>query len=124
MRQSVEKVYANIGTRDDGVIELPAGTPLHILGEDGCKYALADEGGDYEYLCEMANKWKRDTLLPMNIWIDEQQTYVQGGHSKRIKFQLDKSSKLNPHNFGSMDLNGGLHPSNLDIGELHTGDLT
>ena len=56
MRRAVQKVYANIGTRDDGVIELPAGTPLHILGEDGCKYALADEGGDYEDLCEMANK--------------------------------------------------------------------
>ena len=61
MRRAMREVVANLAAMDDGVIELPAGTPLHILGEDGCKYALADEGGDYEYLCEMANKWKRDT---------------------------------------------------------------
>ena len=30
-----------------------------------------------DLLCEMANIWKKDTMLPMNIWIDEQQTYVQ-----------------------------------------------
>lgn len=77
-----------------------------------------------DLLCEMANIWKKDTMLPMNIWIDEQQTYVQSGHSRRIKFQLDTSSWLNPHNQGTMDLDGNLHPSNLDIGELHASDLT
>ena len=86
--------------------------------------SAALESGD-GLLCGMgANKWQEETQLPMNIWIDEVQSYVNGGHPKRIKFQLDKSSKLNPRTFGSMDLNGGLHPSNLDIGELHTGDLT
>ena len=27
-------------------------------------------------VCEMANKHKSETLLPMNIWIDENQTYI------------------------------------------------
>ena len=43
-----------------------------------------------ELVCEMVNKYKEETGLPMNIWIDETQTYVRGGQSKRIEFQLDK----------------------------------
>ena len=60
-------------------------------------------------VCEMSNKRKALTQLPMNIWIDESQTYIRGHHSKRVKFQLDKSDKLHPNNFGSMDLKGNLH---------------
>lgn len=35
----------------------------------------------------VANKWKKSTGLPANIWIDENQTYKLGWHSKHIKFQ-------------------------------------
>ena len=49
-------------------------------------------------LYEMANKWKNVTGFPMNIRIDENQSYLQGGHSKRIKFQLDGREKMNIHN--------------------------
>ena len=76
-----------------------------------------------EFVCEMANKYKEETGLPMNIWIDETQTYVRGGHSKRIKFQLDKSGKLHSNNLGSMDLDGNIRPSKLDIGELSESDI-
>ena len=55
-------------------------------------------------ICEMSNKRKELTQLPMNIWIDEAMTYIDGGHSKRIKFQLDKGNKFNKHNCASMDL--------------------
>lgn len=71
-----------------------------------------------ELVCEMSNKNKAKTHLPMNIWIDEAQTYLKGGHSKRIKFQLNHSNKMNLTEFGDMDLDGNLHPDNLDIGEL------
>ena len=33
-------------------------------------------------VCEMSNKRKAQTKLPMNIWIDENQTYIKGHHSK------------------------------------------
>ena len=76
-----------------------------------------------ELICEMSNKNKAKTHLPMNIWIDEAQTYLKGGHSKRIKFQLNHSNKMNLTEFGTMDLDGNLHPDNLDIGELSTSDI-
>ena len=76
------------------------------------------------YLYEMANKWKNATGLPMNIWIDENQSYLQGRHSKRIKFQLDRSTKMNIHNSAPMGLDGevkvelpkhiGLTPRDID----------
>ena len=76
-----------------------------------------------ELVCEMLIKNKAKTHLPMNIWIDEAQTYLKGGHSKRIKFQLNHSNKMNLTEFGTMDLDGNLHPDNLDIGELSTSDI-
>ena len=51
-------------------------------------------------VCEMANKNKSETLLPMNIWIDENQTYIKGRHSKRVKFQLDHGNRINLSRFG------------------------
>ena len=63
---------------------------------------------DEVYMYEMANKWKNATGLPMNIWIDENQSYLQGRHSKRIKFQLDGSAKMNIHNSAPMGLDGEL----------------
>ena len=78
---------------------------------------------EFELVCEMSNKNKAKTHLPMNIWIDEAQTYRKGGNSKRIKFQLNHSNKMNLTEFGTMDLDGNLHPSNLDIGELDDSDI-
>ena len=74
-------------------------------------------------VCEMANKSKAQTKLPMNIWIDENQTYIKGRHSKRVKFQLNHANRINLHAFGSMDLDGNLHPDDLDIGELSKDDI-
>ena len=45
-------------------------------------------------VCEMSNKSKAQTKLPMNIWIDENQTYIKGRHSKRVKFQLNHAKPL------------------------------
>ena len=72
-------------------------------------------------VCEMANKNKAQTQLPMNIWIDENQTYVRGRHSKRVKFQLDHGNRMNLSRSGSMDLDGNLHCT--DIGELSQDDI-
>ena len=72
-------------------------------------------------VCEMANKNKAQTKLPMNIWIDENQTYIKGRHSKRVKFQLDHGNRINLSRFGTMDLDGNLHCD--DIGELSQDDI-
>lgn len=41
-----------------------------------------------EYLCEMANMFKQETGLPVNIWIDDGGYWLSAGHKEpRIKFQ-------------------------------------
>ena len=74
-------------------------------------------------VCEMANKSKAQTKLPMNIWIDENQTYINGRPGKRVKFQLNHANRADARSFGSMDLDGNLHPDDLDIGELSQSDI-
>lgn len=74
-------------------------------------------------VCEMANKYKEETSLPMNIWIDETRSYVDGRHGKRIKFQLDKSEDFDTHNCGSMDFDGNIYPQTLQIRKLSARDL-
>ena len=57
----------------------------------------------------------------MNIWIDENQTYIKGRYSKRVKFQLDHGNRINLSRFGTVDLDGNLHCK--DIGELCQEDI-
>jgi hypothetical protein len=78
---------------------------------------------DFELLCEMANKFKEETLLPMNIWIDEAGSYVRGRHGKRIKFQLNKADDFEIGNTGSMDFDGNIYPPHLQIRKLKEQDL-
>ena len=83
------------------------------------------QGKDLVY--EMANRWQDDTLLPMIIWIDETQSYLDGHHGKRVKFQLDTSGKLKKgrEHLGSMDLDGKIHnPKSLTkLRGLSSNDL-
>lgn len=55
---------------------------------------------------EMANCRPRRTGLQMNIWIDETSSYLRSKHSKRIKFQINKSPKFQPNNVCSMLFDG------------------
>ena len=96
--------------------------------EDTGLYRVVPKGDEPEdtvtmLLTEMANKWKSHTGLPMNIWIDERQTYKLGKHSKRIKFQLDTSNKLHPENQASMDLHGIVHNYDYSRSELSERDI-
>ena len=81
-----------------------------------------------ELVYEMANRWQDDTLLPMIIWIDETQSYIDGHHGKRVKFQLDTSEKLKKgsENLGSMDFTGKIREpeSPAKLRRLSASDLT
>lgn len=58
-------------------------------------------------LYEMATLRKKDSGLPVNLYIDDSLSYKRGKHSKRIKFQTDKGDKPNMRgNFSSMTLDG------------------
>ena len=60
-------------------------------------------------LTEMSSLRKNKSKLPVNIWIDETQSYIRGKHSKRIKFQLNKGDKSHQGDgryFASMTLDG------------------
>lgn len=75
------------------------------------------------FVCEMANKYKEESLLPMNIWIDEARSYVRDGRGKRVWFQLDTTEDLEVDNTGSMDLDGKVHLSSTGIRQLKERDL-
>lgn len=45
---------------------------------------------------EMTPLRKKDTGLPMNIWIDELQKYKIGKHEIYVKFQMDNDDELKP----------------------------
>lgn len=62
-------------------------------------------------LREFANLSKRTTGLPVNIWVDVSQSYLQGRHAKRIKFQLNTGHSwvsMDPHEAACMDLEGNV----------------
>ena len=48
-----------------------------------------------ESILEMSVLRKFETGLPVNIWVDEGNSYLQSDHSKRIKIQPDKSEHPN-----------------------------
>lgn len=58
-------------------------------------------------LYEIATLRKKDSKLPVNLYIDDSLSYQRSGHSKRIKFQTDKGDRPNTRsNFSSMTLDG------------------
>lgn len=60
---------------------------------------------DPNLMLEMATRSKEKTGLPMKIWVDDGKHYINGGHSKRLKFQIDTNNP-NTRSFGVMDLDG------------------
>ena len=72
---------------------------------------------------DMAVKWKKETLLPMQIWIDESQAYTRRGAASRIAFHLDTSERLNSDYVGWMDFDGNIHPASQTLGELGEDEL-
>ncbi len=59
-----------------------------------------------ERLFEMANYYKEDLNLPVNLWLDEGETYRLGKHGKRIKFQINYMDKIREEYMCPMELNG------------------
>lgn len=74
---------------------------------------------------EMATLRKKDSKLPVNLYIDDSLSYQRGGHSKRIKFQTDKGDRPNTRsNFSSMTLDGDIVESTLPRSmELSSKDI-
>lgn len=56
---------------------------------------------------EMTPLRKKDTGLPMNIWIDELQKYKKGNHEIYVKFQMNTEDRLTPmKKVGAINLKG------------------
>jgi hypothetical protein len=72
------------------------------------------EHGRFE---EMSALRKRDSGLPVNLYLDDTGTYKRSGHWKRIKFQGDHGDKMNPRSLISMTIsnNPEIRPKNVKI---------
>ena len=76
------------------------------------------------WIYSMANFRKKDTGLPVNLWIDDAHWYVKGGHGMRLKFQLDYGNKISD-NFASMNFEGEIIDKtfNPSVCELNAKDI-
>lgn len=70
---------------------------------------------------EMATIRKKDSRLPVNIYVDDSMSYKRGRHAMRIKFQPDKSDKPVSRHFVSMTMDGDVIQNTL---HHHTISLT
>jgi hypothetical protein len=68
--------------------------------------------GERILLTEMSKVPANITGLPMDIWVDENNTYLKGCHGPRIKFPATKGEK-NSHNYASMSISDNPTPFNL-----------
>jgi hypothetical protein len=53
---------------------------------------------------EMSTFSKLDSGLPVNLWLDTASNYINGGHWKRIKFQLNYGNNIQNDNLGVMTI--------------------
>ena len=72
---------------------------------------------------DMAFKCKKETLLPMQIWIDEAFGYRVRGRASRIAFLLDTSDRQDSDYVGWMDFDGNIHQENQIVGKLGEDEL-
>lgn len=79
-------------------------------------------------LREFAALTKERTGLPVNIWVDDSQSYIQRRHGKRIKFQVTHSDSIistNNYIMACMDLKGNIIKKTYDpeVSELTSKDI-
>lgn len=71
----------------------------------------------------MATLRKKDTKLPVNIWVDDAGTYLNSGHYKRIKFQKDYENYSITNNFAIMKLSRRIVQSTLKGNKISNEDI-
>ena len=78
-----------------------------------------------DWIYSMANRHKRETGLPVNIWLDEGKEYIDGKHGKRIKFQTNYGNSVQKNNLASMKLNGDVVEETYDktVSEINKHDI-
>ena len=79
-------------------------------------------------LREFTTLTKKRTGLPVNIWVDNSQSYIQRRHDKRIKFQVTHSDSIistNNYIMACMDLKGNIIKKTYDseVSELTSKDI-
>ena len=83
---------------------------------------LASQDVDSEPLWSMANLRKDRSGLPVNIWLDESQTYKSSRHGYRIKFQRDKGDRVSKTNLSTMTISD--NPQVIGDHELSSKEIT
>lgn len=71
----------------------------------------------------MSTLRKGKTGLPMSIWVDDAQAYVDGERGKVVRFQLD-TGEANPFFCGEMGLDGEIREPRGPIPGLSASDIS
>lgn len=97
-----------------------------IIQKQKYKAIYMKKTNDIGPVYEMAGLKKRDTGLPVNLWIDDMGTYIKGRHAKRIKFQANKGNSQGGQPTIPMMLNGEIPKpafSSIRNSELSSSDI-
>ena len=73
-------------------------------------------------LQEMATLRKKNSQLPVNLFLDDSLLYLRSKQSECIKFQKDKGDRLLTSNFASMKLDGTVVDSTNKNTQLSTSE--
>jgi hypothetical protein len=58
-----------------------------------------------KHIYEMSNLQKRTSGLPVNLWLDDEGTWIDTKHNlMRLKFQNDTDERINRHNMYPMSI--------------------
>lgn len=76
-----------------------------------------------QLLTDLATLRKRETGLPVNIYVDDAGTYLNSGHYKRIKFQKDYRERPLTRSFASMKLDRTLVTQTLRNNKIIDKDI-
>lgn len=107
---------------DSTKIMMTVGQLERLVKESGTQEDRRQGQTDRKIVCEMSTRRKSKTGLPMTIWIDDAKTYINGGHWKRVKFQLNKGDPQ-PDNLGEMRLDGTIEAPKGPIRGLSASEI-
>lgn len=77
------------------------------------------------WIYSMTAYHRKETGLPVNIWLDEAKEYLNGSYPKRIKFQIDYAKDVERETLASMTLDGNIIKDtyNFELSELNEKDI-
>jgi hypothetical protein len=111
-KTDLEKVFCFIKLNKQILIDIAKQKITNSEGHNLLKPVIESNNKLGRIITEMAILTPIDTGLPVNIWVDENELNIKGGHGPRIKFAASQGEK-NSHNYATMTISDNPQILNL-----------